>query len=220
MTSLWAVCRRCGEAFETSDLPAEMCAGCRAIVAAPPVEPLPIVCLDDGTHVAECTPVRADIDEPDDVAWQALAAEFDAMDLGLARREHVREMLLRAWAGGAAVQAASLRDSQDSDAWDELLAELEDADLTEVQRDDILDHAAAHARRCVSDERGGEAEDDDIRRSAVEDARATLHCTRETLRDLRRHAGTPVLPAARVSGEITVIDARLREVDDLLEAAL
>ena len=226
-----AYCERCGEAYAETEpdrasyLPAhdpraDMCGACQRATDSESEAAAPIACLDDGTHVAECgaadTPVRADIDEPKDAAWQALATEFDALDVGLARRQDVREMLLRAWAGGAVVQAASLRDRQHSDAWNELLDTLRDADLSPAQRMDIQDHAAAHVRRCVNEALA----DDEGRYSAFEDVRIALPRVRERLRDIRLCAGTPAMPVERIPGELMAIDARLGDVDALIEDAL
>lgn len=225
-----ADCARCGEAFEPEpDVGrhpsgfTEMCPPCRHTVHGVP-DPLAIACLDDGAAFeAEAaadtcrrlgvTPLDA---EPECGRWDTVVAAFDAMDTGLATRGDLRALLLSAYEAGHAAARDAFRDGQDTDAWEHLLSALHDADLTRVQREDIQDHAAAHAIRCADDALA----DDEGRTDAARTARADLAAARETLRVLREHHGTPALPASRLNGELAALGARLAQADHYLTEAL
>lgn len=224
-----ADCARCGEAFEPEPgvgrHPSgfdEMCPPCRHTVHGVP-DPLAIACLDDGAafEAEAAADLRhrlgiAGIDEPECARWDAVAAAFDALDTGLASRGDLRALLLSAYEAGGAAAREAVRDGQDTDAWEHLLSALRDADLTRAQRDDIQDHAAAHAIRRVNDE----LTDDEGRADAARAARTDVTAARETLHVLRDHHGTPALPASRLNGELAALDARLAQADHCLTEAL
>lgn len=157
----------------------------------------------------------ATIDEPDSREWDAIAATFDALDVGLASRGDVRELLLRAYQAGGEAARETIRNGQDTDAWEHLLSALHDADLSRTQRQDIEDHAAAHAARRVSDE----LVDAEHRNAIVQDARAAVSAAREALRTIRQFHDTAVLSHARLDGEIGAVDARLAEAETALTEA-
>ena len=218
--TLSAYCVRCGEAFEPAPDPSgyvsEMCPPCRAVVAAEaqPLDEATAYTVDRALEWSGAAPARADIDEPDRETWRALAATFDAMDLDPDVRHDIREMMLRAWAGGAEARADDVRSHEDSDAWDEFLAALDEAGIDDrTLRQDIEDHAAAHARYCE----GMAVEDDSRLVRTLSDARADLAAVRESLGWIRQflHA-TDVLPAARLGGEMTALDAQLSDIEHRL----
>ena len=206
-------CVRCDEAFEPDDSDSMMCPGCRSIPAAA----LPTACLDDAD-----APARADIDEPECAAWDALVAELDEMDIGLPHdlparipRGAIRELMLRAWQAGGHARAGTWLDDADPGTYSVILGVLKDAGLTPSQIGDVEDLIVEY----VHAERDAAISDAVARSNHLSAARADLAACREHLRNLRLHAGTPVMPRERVRPEMDALDMRLGDVDAAITEA-